>query len=431
MKSADETRATPARDVRAHNAEAMLEPSPHSQASPLSLAGLALALSAGAAVSLGITRFAYGLLLPEMRADLGWNYALAGTMNTVNALGYLVGALLMPRLLRRFGAGALLLWGALAASVFMGLSGFFVDATPLLAQRFLAGWASALVFVSGGLLAAQLAAVQPGRAGLLIGLYYGGTGWGILVSALLVPPVLQAARATPHGWAWAWWALAGVCLAASAVLGWPARRLQKEERPVAFPRRDTNDLTRNTGLRWRPLGFALAGYGLFGVGYIGYMTFVIALLRGQGVGAEAVTVFYALLGLAVVASSRIWAGLLDRYRGGEALAILNALLGLATLAPALTTAWPVVLGSGLLFGAVFLSVVASTTALVRHNLPQAQWPAGISAFTIVFAAGQIVGPTLTGWIADGPGGLERGFLFSAGALWLGAALAACQRPLAH
>lgn len=32
---------------------------------------LALALSLGAAVSLGITRFAYGLLLPPMRADLG------------------------------------------------------------------------------------------------------------------------------------------------------------------------------------------------------------------------------------------------------------------------------------------------------------------------------------------------------------------------
>jgi MFS family permease len=56
------------------------------------------------------------------------------------------------------------------ASVFMGLSGFFVDAAPLLAQRFLAGLASALVFVCGGLLAAQLAARQPARAGLLIGL---------------------------------------------------------------------------------------------------------------------------------------------------------------------------------------------------------------------------------------------------------------------
>jgi MFS family permease len=89
-----------------------------------------------------------------------------------------------------------------------------------------------------------------------------------------------------------------------------------------------------------------------------------------------------------------------------------------------------VLVSGLLFGGVFLSLVASTTALVRHNLPPAQWAAGISAFTIVFAAGQIVGPTVVGWIADGPGGLARGLLFSAAALAIGALLAWRQRPLA-
>ena len=146
--------------------------------------------------------------------------------------------------------------------------------------------------------------------------------------------------------------------------------------------------------------------------------------------AGAITTFYALLGLAVVASARIWAGLLQRARGGGALALLNALLGLATLLPALTAAWPVVLASGLLFGAVFLSLVASTTAFVRHNLPPAQWAAGISAFTIVFAFGQIVGPTVVGWIADGPGGLAQGLRYSAGALWLGALLAWRQRPLA-
>jgi len=72
---------------------------------------------------------------------------------------------------------------------------------------------------------------------------------------------------------------------------------------------------------------------------------------------------------------------------------------------------------------VFLSVVASTTAWVRHNLPPVHWAAGIGAFTIVFAAGQIVGPTVVGWIADGPGGLARGFIVSALALWCGAALA--------
>ena len=159
------------------------------------------------------------------------------------------------------------------------------------------------------------------------------------------------------------------------------------------------------------------------MGYIGYMTFVVALLREQGSSALAVTVFYGLLGLAVVASSRIWAGLLDRHKNGHALAKLNALLGVATILPALTQSWPVVLASGLLFGAVFLSVVASTTALVRHNLPASAWAAGISAFTTVFAAGQIIGPTVVGWIADGPGGLARGLMVSALALWLGAALA--------
>jgi predicted MFS family arabinose efflux permease len=131
----------------------------------------------------------------------------------------------------------------------------------------------------------------------------------------------------------------------------------------------------------------------------------------------------------VVASSRIWAGLLDRHRNGRALALLNALLGVAAILPALTSAWPLIMASGLLFGGVFLSVVASTTALVRHNLPPSQWATGISAFTVVFAAGQIAGPTVVGLIADGAGGLARGLVFSAVALWAGAALAWRQRAL--
>lgn len=396
--------------------------------SPLRSLWLAVALSMGAAISLGITRFAYALLLPPMREDLAWSYTLAGAMNTVNALGYLLGALATPWLLRRMAPGAVLVAGAVMATVFMALSGFFTQAVPLLAQRLLAGGASALVFVAGGLLAARLGAQVPGRSGLLLGLYYGGTGWGISLSALLVPAVLAVAPA-PHSWTWAWWALAAACALATVALLWPARVLNAlgaapaaaGAAPAAGPSPEH--------VRWRALAPALLGYGLFGVGYIGYMTFVVALLREQGRGAGEVTLFYALLGLAVVLSSRIWAGLLDRSRGGEALARLNGLLGVATILPALTGAWPVVLASGLLFGGVFLSVVASTTALVRHNLPQALWASGISAFTIVFAAGQIVGPTVVGWIADGPGGLARGLVFSACALWLGALVAWRQKPL--
>jgi predicted MFS family arabinose efflux permease len=394
---------------------------------------LALALSLGAAISLGITRFAYGLLLTPMRADLGWSYTLAGGMNTANALGYLLGALVTPALMRRMGPPRLLLAGAVLASVFMVLSGFFTAATPLLLQRLLAGVASAFVFIAGGLLAARLGSVVPGRSGLFLGLYYGGTGWGIVLSALVVPAVLEAAHAVPHGWAWAWWALALLCVLATAMLCWPARQLAEVGVVAAVGTPSANAPTESShatrSFRWRDFGFALAGYGMFGVGYIGYMTFVLALLREQGASGNALTLFYTLLGLAVLASSRIWAGLLERSRGGGALALLNTLLGVATLLPAVTSSWPVVLASGLVFGGVFLSVVAATTALVRHNLPAAAWASGISAFTIVFAGGQIVGPTVVGWIADGPGGLARGLVFSTAAVWLGALLALRQKPL--
>ena len=119
----------------------------------------------------------------------------------------------------------------------------------------------------------------------------------------------------------------------------------------------------------RRFGFALAGYLMFGLGYIGYMTFIVTLLREQGMGSGGITAFYALLGAGVVASSWLWAGLLQRHRGGVPMALLNALLALATVLPVLSASLVAVFASGVLFGCVFLSVVASTTALVRHNLP--------------------------------------------------------------
>jgi len=385
-----------------------------------------------AAVSLGMTRFAYAMLLPPMRDDLSWTYTLAGSMNTLNAVGYLFGALVTPRMLNRWGAVTVLIGGALMASLLMALTGFFSETTVLLLQRLLAGAVSAAVFVSGGLLAARLGAHLPSQSGLLLGLYYGGTGWGIVLSAGLVPAALAVAneQAFEHPWAWAWWGLALACFTMTLVMfamRLPIKRWAAELKPI-----DTNGSLHSDQaiqMHWPQWVFGLAGYGLFGVGYIGYMTFVVALLRDQGASTAEISWFYALLGLAVLASSRIWAGLLNRYRGGQPLSILNALLSAATLIPVMTSAWPMMLVSGILFGSVFLSVVASTTAMVKHNLVPSQWAAGISVFTVVFAIGQIIGPTMVGWIADGPGGLQRGLLFSAAALLLGAVLARLQKPI--
>jgi predicted MFS family arabinose efflux permease len=381
---------------------------------------IAAALALAAAVSLGLARFSYALLLPPMRADLGWSYFTAGAMNTVNAAGYLLGALLAPRLLRRFDARHFMLAGGVAAALLLALHAVTRHDAVLYLLRLGCGMASAASFVGGGLLAARLAQRAPQRSGLLLGVYYGGVGLGIVASALGVPPLLESAGL---GWPVAWVTLGALALLLT--LGTAAGTGSLAAPPVPG--------APHSPFSWRPFSFGLAGYGMFGIGYIGYMTFIITLLREQGLSAGTVVAFYVLLGLGVIASSWLWAGLLQRHRSGLPLSLLNGLLALATALPLLGGSAGlgvlVVFASGLLFGGVFLSVVASTTALVRHNTPQAVWPSGIAAFTIVFAFGQIVGPSVVGWIADGPGGLVRGFAFSAAALALGSVLAAFQRPV--
>ena len=93
-----------------------------------------------------------------MREDLAWTYTLAGSMNTFNAVGYLIGALITPRVLKRWGVVHVLISGSFIASLLMALTGFFSETALLLIQRLLAGLVSAVVFVSGGLLAARLGA---------------------------------------------------------------------------------------------------------------------------------------------------------------------------------------------------------------------------------------------------------------------------------
>ena len=139
-------------------------------------------------------------------------------------------------------------------------------------------------------------------------------------------------------------------------------------------------------------------------------------------------------------SARLWATALDKYRGGETLAILNTLIGIACLVPAVVAlvfsdgalgevALVCIFLSGILFGCCFLSAVAATTAFVKHNLAPNQWIAGITVFTCVFGAGQILGPIVVGWIADQSNGLAWGLAVSGVILLIGGWIATLQKPL--
>ncbi|MFM8460578.1 MAG: YbfB/YjiJ family MFS transporter [Polynucleobacter victoriensis] len=390
----------------------------------------AFSLALGSAIALGLARFSYGLLLPVMKEDLDWSYLVAGAMNTANALGYFIGALSSPMCMRKMSVHRFFISASIITGIFLYLSGCTDNTSLLFVLRVIAGIASAWIFVAGGVLVSQLGSIHANRSGLLLGIYYGGPGLGIFISTLSVPFFNEWGMSAnwQHSWQLAWYALGALCIALTVVLIRPITSIP------AIPPKPLG----HSGTPLRTYVPILAGYFMFGVGYIGYMTFVIALLKQLGLPSVTINIFYAVLGLSVMASSRLWAQMLDHYKGGQSLAILNTLLGFASLIPALMAIYDVTLNtlaivgifiSGIMFGCVFLSAVASTTAFVKHNMPPTDWVGGITAFTSIFAAGQIVGPTIAGWISDGKGGLASGLLFSGLALLLGGLLATKQKPL--
>ena len=85
-------------------------------------ARLILILSLAPTIGLGIGRFAYALVLPDMRDSLSWSYSAAGFMNTINAVGYLAGALTASPLIKRFGLVPSVVWGTAACVASLALA---------------------------------------------------------------------------------------------------------------------------------------------------------------------------------------------------------------------------------------------------------------------------------------------------------------------
>lgn len=77
------------------------------------LAGLAL----GVTVTNGFARFAYGLILPAMKSELHWTYAQSGWLNTANAMGYIIGAIVTMVLIGRRSPTLLFAFGLISTTI--------------------------------------------------------------------------------------------------------------------------------------------------------------------------------------------------------------------------------------------------------------------------------------------------------------------------
>jgi predicted MFS family arabinose efflux permease len=385
---------------------------------PAHPARLILILSLAPTVGLGIGRFAYSLVLPDMRDSLAWSYSAAGFMNTINAAGYLAGALMASRLIKRYGLSAAVRWGTLACVVSLALCAMSGNFIVLSSARLLVGVGAALGFVAGAALAARIAQSQPMRANFLLSLFYAGPGLGILASGLIAPFVLQAFG--PGSWWIVWWAMTGLSVAMTV--------------PLLLAPIDTNDGLADAApasFAIRPVLIYLAGYFLFGAGYIAYMTFMIAYIRDAGGGPAAQSAFWSLIGVSAFVTPWVWRRVLAFDRGGLSTAVILGVNALGAALPLLGHSVWLLAVSALVFGVAFFAVVGSTTAFVRYNYPPSAWPKGIAAMTIAFGVGQTLGPIAVGAVTDAFGSLTYALNASAAMLAVGAIASGFQPRLAR
>ncbi|NIK61335.1 YbfB/YjiJ family MFS transporter [Kribbella shirazensis] len=379
---------------------------------------VALALASGSVVALGFTRFAYALLLPPMHEVLDWTYAQAGGMNTANALGYIIGAATAALLARKAGGRQVFLWSLAVSALALLATAATTNFASLLALRFVGGLATAVTFVVGSVLASHIVTgATQRRSALMVAVYMAGVGIGVVISGLVVPISLTSGAS---GWRLGWLLMGAISLVA-LVPAWLGAR-------SVTPSSGAHSVVLASH-QLRRLAPTFVWYLLYGAGYVSYMTFVIALLKSEGLGGSAIALYFVVLGLAsVVATLAVWGHLAGRLRAGQAPALVAVLVFLGVLPLLLLpTGIPAAMVSAVVFGASFMAGPTAATVIARRMLPHGSWTAGIALLTVAFSVGQAIGPLVSGLLSDSAGGITNGLWLSAALLILAAVAALFQR----
>ena len=380
----------------------------------LVLAGLTL----GVCVTNGFARFAYGLILSAMQAELGWSYAQAGWLNTANALGYIVGSIITLTLIYRVSVSRLFAIGVWTTAITLFATGLNEALWAQSLWRFLAGLFGAMSFATGGALAAALFRHKARLNALAIAIYFGvGGGLGIVLSGVSVPLVLTIYGTS--AWAWAWIVIGLISFAFCPLSLWAARQLRPAvgDRPPHTP---------------VPLGRMLgelAGYSAFGLGYIVYLTFIAAWMTAQDAPVQLTAAVWTTVGLCIVASPFVWRGIFARFTNGVPLAMILTSIAVGSSLPLFVPGAVGLFSSAIIFGIAVFMAPGAITNFIRQNLPQQSWGAAISLFTVVFAISQTLSPIGAGMLGDLTGDIGTGLLAASGVLLAGAVLSLLQRPL--
>lgn len=380
----------------------------------LVLFGLAL----GMCVTNGFARFAYGLILPAMREELNWTYAQAGWLNTANALGYITGAMITMALIGRTNPSRLFSFGMIATTISLLATGYDPALWWQSVWRILAGVFGAMSFSTSGVLAAQLFQHDARRNALAIALLFGfGGGLGLILAGATLPVMLDIYG--PSSWPMGWIVVGLASVAFLPLSLWASENL----RPPTFTRPP------KPRLPLRRMWPEIAGYASFGMGYIVYLTFLVAWMTEQNTDPLLISVVWVMIGICTSLSPFVWRTVFARFASGIPLAMILTCIAIGSVLPILMPTGAGLLISATVFGLSVFMAPGAVTNFSRHNLPMTSWGASISMFTVVFAVAQTLGPIAAGMLGDITGDIGDSIVAAAGVLLLGALIACLQRPL--
>jgi len=333
------------------------------------------------AVCYGFARFAFGLFLPAIDADLSLAPATGGLIAGGSFLGYCIAIIMAAYLTERFNARTVAVAAALVAAT--GMLGIAVSPSS--------GWLAASVLLAGlstGLASPPMAAavatrVRPRWQAATNTFINAGTSAGVVLSgpvALIMGGQWRLAYAA--------FALATVAMAILTAITVPRQTTPAEKAPGGLP-------IGNAALKRLMVAAFLAGAGSTAVWSFG-SRLVSARLGWDS--AEAALLWIAIGAAGIVGASagvltaRLGINLAHRLSlGAMAAGILLVGMGGSSMAP--------VLGAGALFGAAYIMLTGVYLVWGVSALPDR--PAtGLTAGFLALAIGQTVGAPVFGYLAS-------------------------------
>ncbi len=326
---------------------------------------IAFSLSLGVTVSNSFARFAYALVLPAMRGELGWNYVQSGWLNTANAIGYLIGAILTRLVIRHTGNRRLFIGGVLLTALAVLATGLTRDLFWLGFWRMMSGVTGAAAFIAGGALSANVMTGRPSLASTTTAIYFAGGGVGFILCGVAIPLLLDASGPSAWPQAWIWMGVAGLFM--FALCAWAATQI--DEPNAESPGTSNSDIALSQGVK--QLGAGLIAYTLFGLGYIAYMTFVIAWMRDGGAGTGQVIAVWCAFGVASLLGPWLWRRPLQTWQPARMLAAAIAMLAAGTLLPLFHVGIVSLFVSAVMFGTSMWNIPGSVTNLAKRAVAEA------------------------------------------------------------